>query len=438
MSKFKWGVATAAYQIEGAANEGGRSPSIWDKHCEVPGNIRNGDSGLVACDHYHRYKEDVEIMHWMGVDTYRLSISWSRVLPNGIGEVNQEGIEFYSNLIDELLSKGIEPFVTLYHWDLPQVLQEKGGWLNREVADWFAYYTEVLTEHLGDRVNHWITINEPHCICWFGFLKGWFAPGVKDLNSAVTAAHHVLLAHGRAVRVINKALPSAKVGFAPGLTPCVPASDSAADIAAAHRQDGYDIRWFMDPVYGKGYPQDVVDIFGINPPIVGDDMEVIATPTDFLGVNFYLRSVIADDPDGEFLKIKGVDPVDSKYTGMGWEICAPAFKDLLIRVKNDYAPKEIYITENGSAWDDVVELDGSVNDVDRIEYLELHLEQMQLAINEGVPIKGYFAWSFMDNFEWTFGYEKRFGLVRVDYDTLQRTPKASAHRYREIIRAANQ
>ncbi len=438
MSDFKWGVATAAFQIEGAANEDGRAPSIWDKFCEVPGNIRNGDNGLVACDHYHRYKEDVEIMDWMAVDAYRFSVSWSRVLPNGIGEVNQAGIAFYSNLVDELLAKGIEPFLTIYHWDLPQALQEKGGWLNREAADWFAYYTEVLVANLGDRVKNWITINEPHCICWFGFLKGWFAPGVQDLNSAVTAAHHVLLAHGRAVRVINKLLPEAKVGIAPGLTPCVPATQSPEDIAAAARQDGYDIRWFMDPVYGKGYPKDIVEIFGITPPIVADDMEVISTPTDFLGVNFYLRSVIADDPDGEFLKIKGIDPADSKYTGMGWEICAPAFKDLLVRIKNDYAPKEIFITENGSAWDDVVQADGSINDVDRIEYLELHLQQMQKAISEGVPVKGYFAWSFMDNFEWTFGYEKRFGLVRVDYDTLKRTPKASAHRYREIIRVANQ
>jgi beta-glucosidase len=228
-------------------------------------------------------------------------------------------------------------------------------------------------------------------------------------------------------------LPEAKVGIAPGLTPCVSATQSPEDIAAAARQDGYDIRWFMDPVYGKGYPKDIVEIFGITPPIVADDMDVISTPTDFLGVNFYLRSVIADDPNGEFLKIKGIDPADSKYTGMGWEICAPAFKDLLVRIKNDYSPKEIFITENGSAWDDVVQADGSINDVDRIEYLELHLEQMQKAISEGVPVKGYFAWSFMDNFEWTFGYEKRFGLIRVDYDTLKRTPKASAHRYREII-----
>ncbi|MEY2672185.1 MAG: hypothetical protein RLZZ508_62 [Actinomycetota bacterium] len=438
MSDFKWGVATAAFQIEGAANEDGRAPSIWDKFCEVPGNIRNGDNGLVACDHYHRYKEDVEIMDWIGVNAYRFSVSWSRVLPNGIGEVNPAGIAFYSNLVDELLAKGIEPFLTIYHWDLPQALQEKGGWLNREAADWFAYYTEVLVANLGDRVKNWITINEPHCICWFGFLKGWFAPGVQDLNSAVTAAHHVLLAHGRAVRVINKLLPEAKVGIAPGLTPCVPATQSPEDIAAAARQDGYDIRWFMDPVYGKGYPKDIVEIFGITPPILDDDMEVISTPTDFLGVNFYLRSVIADDPDGEFLKIKGIDPADSKYTGMGWEICAPAFKDLLVRIKNDYSPKEIFITENGSAWDDVVQADGSINDVDRIEYLELHLEQMRKAISEGVPVKGYFAWSFMDNFEWTFGYEKRFGLVHVDYDTLKRTPKASAHRYREIIRVANQ
>lgn len=438
MSDFKWGVATAAYQIEGAANEGGRTPSIWDKFCEEPGRINNGDSGLVACDHYHRYQEDVGIMKWMGVDSYRFSISWSRVLPNGIGEVNPEGIKFYSDLLDELLANGIEPFVTIYHWDLPQVLHEQGGWLNREVADWFEDYTKVLVENFGSRVKHWITINEPHCVCWFGYLKGWFAPGITDLNSAITAVHHVLLAHGKAVRVIKATYPDSKVGIAPGLTPCVPASDSPEDVAAASRQDGYDIRWFLDPVYGKGYPKDIIGIFGIQPPIGTGDMEIISTPTDFLGVNFYLRSVIANDPDGGMLRIKGLDPVDSKYTGMGWEICAPALRDLLVRVKNDYAPKEIFITENGSAWDDEVLADGSINDVNRVEYLEQHLEQVELAIKDGVPVKGYFAWSFMDNFEWTFGYSKRFGLVHVDYETQKRTPKASALRYREIIRVANQ
>lgn len=437
MSDFKWGVATAAFQIEGASAEGGRTKSIWDVFCEIPGKIQNGDDGTVACDHYHRYEEDLEIMKWMGVNSYRFSVSWNRILPNGVGEVNHAGIDFYNRLIDSMISKGIEPLLTIYHWDLPQALHEKGGWLNRESADWFETYTKVLVEHFGDRVKNWITINEPHCVVWFGYLRGWFAPGIADRQSALTAGHHVLLAHGKAVRAIKAVYPNSNVGMAPGLTPCVPASDSPEDIAAAKLQDDFEIAWWLDPIYGKGYPTNIIEKFGLTPPVVEGDMEIISTPTDFLGVNFYLRSIIAADPTDEFLGVKGVDLPDAKYTAMGWEICAPAFKDLLVRVTQTYAPKEIFITENGSAWDDVVEEDGSINDVDRIEYLEQHLEAMNDAKLAGAPINGYFAWSFMDNFEWGHGYSKRFGLVRVDYDTLKRTPKASAYKYREIVRAAN-
>lgn len=433
MSKFLWGAATAAYQIEGAAKSDGRSPSIWDTFSETPGKTHQGDTGLVACDHYNRYPEDVQIMKWMGVNAYRFSISWTRILPDGIGSVNQAGIDFYNRLIDELLAQGIEPWITIYHWDLPQVLQDRGGWVNRECADWFAEYTQVLVENFGDRVNNWITINEPHCTAWFGYFRGWFAPGIADLQASIDAAHHLLLGHGKAVRVIKKRYPHANVGFAPGLTPVEAASESVEDLAAARFMDGYDIRWFMDPVYGRGYPQDVIDRLGVQPPVLDDDLEVIATPTDFLGVNFYLRQVMKADPENEFFGVGGVDIPNAKVTGMGWEVHPQSLTNLLMRIDQDYAPAEIYITENGSAWDDIIDTQNRIEDIDRVEYLRDHLTAMQVAIDSGVPVNGYFAWSLLDNFEWTAGYSKRFGLIYVDYETMERHPKQSAHWYRQHI-----
>ena len=430
--EFKWGAATAAFQIEGAASRDGRGPSIWDTFCAEPGRVLNGDTGEVACGHYDRLEEDLDLLQWLGVDAYRFSVSWSRVLPEGTGAVNETGLAFYERLVDGLLARGIEPWLTVYHWDLPQALQDRGGWLNRDSADWFAQYAGLLAERLGDRVKRWITVNEPHCVVWFGHHRGWFAPGIADLQSALDAGHHLLLGHGLAARAIRARVPDALVGFAPGLTPVDAASDSEADVAAARFMDGYDIRWFLDPVYGRGYPEDVIERFGMRPPVQEGDLDIIATPTDFLGVNFYLRQIVAADPSGEF-GVTGVDPVGTEVTAMGWEIHPESLTRLLLRLQRDYQPRELFITENGSAWDDVVTAEGGIDDAARVDYLERHLAAVESAHEQGVLVNGYFAWSLMDNFEWTQGYSKRFGLVYVDYSTLRRTPKASAHRYRQLI-----
>lgn len=434
MSEFLWGAATAAYQIEGAAALGGRSPSIWDTFSATPGRTHQGDTGAIACDHYHRFEADLDLISELGLDSYRFSISWSRLLPEGIGEINHEGINFYNSLIDGLVARGITPFITLYHWDLPRVLQEKGGWNNRECAWWFENFARVCAEQFGDRVKHWITINEPHCVAWFGNFRGWHAPGISDLQTSINVAHHLLLGHGLATRVIHKIVTDSKVGIAPGMTPVYPASDSPEDEAAAEFMDGYDIRWFLDPIYGRGYPKVVLERFNKVPPIQHGDMEIIATPTDFLGVNFYLKQTVKSSSESNFFGVEGVDTPGTPVTAMGWEINPESFAELLIRIVREYSPKEIYITENGSAWDDKLD-DGRVEDHGRIAYLKEHVNSMQVAMNSGVPVKGYFAWSLLDNFEWTFGYSKRFGLIYVDFESLERIPKASAHWYSEFIQA---
>jgi beta-glucosidase len=432
VSDFLWGAATAAYQIEGAADSGGRTPSIWDTFAKTPGNIHNGDTGEVACDHYHRYEEDLDLMAELGLKAYRFSISWSRVLPTFDGPPNPEGIAFYSSLIDGLIARGITPFLTIYHWDLPQYLHDRGGWNNRESVEWFARYTHILVEAFGDRVKHWITINEPHCAAWFGHHRGWFAPGIADLQTALNVAHHILLAHGHATQAIHENIEGSKVGFAPGLTPVYPATQSPEDLAAAAFMDAYDIRWFMDPIYGKGYPVQALERFGLTPPIHDGDMEIIATPTDFLGVNFYLKQVVKAAPGSGFFDVDGVDTPGTPVTGMGWEINPEALTDLLLRINRDYPVKEIFITENGSAWPDEV-IDGAVNDSLRIKYFSEHLEAVHSAIELGVPVHGYFAWSLLDNFEWTHGYSKRFGLIYIDYPTQRRIIKSSGRWYADYI-----
>lgn len=434
--EFSWGVATAAYQIEGAADREGRTPSIWDVFAHTSGKTHNGDTGDVACAHYDLWESDLDRLQWLGVTAYRFSVSWSRVLPDGTGAVNPAGIEFYSRLIDGLLERGITPWLTIYHWDLPQVLHERGGWLNRECSDWFAEYTQVLIDHFGDRITNWITINEPHCVAWFGYYRGWFAPGITDLQSSIDVSHHLLLAHGKAARLIKSQLPEARVGIAPGLTPVEPATDSDADRAAAARMDGYDIRWFLDPVYGRGYPQDVIQQLGVVVPILDGDLEIIASPTDFLGVNYYLRSVVKDAPADGFLDVDGVDDPDAEMTAMGWEIYPQGLTDLLVRLTQEYAVPSIFITENGSAWNDEVTTAGAVHDAARISYLARHLAAVEAAVQAGAPVDGYFAWSFMDNFEWNSGYAKRFGLFYVDYPTQERIPKDSAYWYRAHIAGA--
>lgn len=436
---FVWGAATSSYQIEGAVHADGRGPSIWDTFCRVPGKVLHGDHGDVACDHYHRLDDDLDLMASLGLQAYRFSIAWPRVLPNGTGPVNEAGLAFYDRLVDGLLARGITPFVTLYHWDLPQALQDRGGWEHRDTVLAFVDYARIVAERLGDRVHHWITHNEPWVVSFLGNLEGVHAPGNTDLATALQVAHHVLLSHGLAVPVIRAAAPGAEVGITVNLGLGRARTDSPADLAAIRSLDGYANRWFLDPLYGLGYPADMVAQFGDAMPAVTDaDLDAIATPTDFLGINSYNPSVVrpADDPTNPL----GFDPLTPdemiaegySLTAMGWPIVPEAFGQLLTRVARDYEVPAIYITENGAAFDDEL-VDGAVDDQPRVHYFQGHLAALRLALDEGAPVRGYFAWSLMDNFEWAWGYEKRFGLVHVDYDTLARTPKASALWYRDTI-----
>ncbi|WP_375155051.1 GH1 family beta-glucosidase [Micromonospora sp. 4G55] len=433
---FRWGVATSAYQIEGAVRADGRAPSIWDTFCEVPGAVDNGDTGAVACDHYHRWPEDVALMRQLGVGAYRFSVAWPRVRPDGVGRVNPAGLDFYDRLVDAVLAAGIRPVVTLYHWDLPQALQDRGGWPERSTAEAFADYAAVVAARLGDRVTDWCTVNEPLCVAWIGHLEGRMAPGERDLARAVRTAHHVLLGHGLATQAVRAhAARPAAIGPVLNLSPCEPASDRPADVAAARRMDGHVNRWWLDPLHGRGYPADMLATYGVEPPVRGDDLTVIATPTDFLGVNYYFRQVVADDPDGPPPYARQVPVPGATQTAMGWEAYPAGLEDLLVAVTEEYAPARIMVTESGAAWPDRVTAEGTVEDPERTAYLEGHLAACAAARERGVPLDGYFAWSLLDNFEWAYGYDKRFGLVHVDYATQRRTVKASGLRYAELIRA---
>ena len=432
MSDFIWGVATSSYQIEGAANEDGRGKSIWDTFCKVPGKVANFDNGDIACDHYHRFKEDLDLMKWMGVKAYRFSVAWPRVIPDGVGRVNEMGLDFYDRLIDSSLEREIAPWLTMYHWDLPEALQLRGGWNNREVVEWFGEYGEVLTSRFGDRVKNWMTLNEPFCSAWLGHLYGDMAPGIKDLQTALNVSHNLLMSHGLACQVIRSNVSEANVGIVINVTPAVPATDSQVDSNAAQLADGFDNRWFLDPVFGRTYPADVIDALGASPEIHSGDMELIAQDLDFLGVNFYFRQTVAADQNSKPLPIRSVNRENVKKTAMNWEVHPQAFEEILLRISKEYSPKAIYITENGSAWNDEV-INGEIIDDERIDYLVRHLDAMRSARNQGAPILGYFAWSFLDNFEWAYGYEKRFGLIYVDYKTQTRTPKKSALFYRQLL-----
>jgi beta-glucosidase len=342
-------------------------------------------------------------------------------------------MDFYDRLIDGALERGITPWPTLYHWDLPQALQDKGGWNNRECAHWFAEYSYLMAEAFSDRVKNWVTINEPFCSAWLGHLYGVMAPGIKDLQTGINASHHLLLGHGLAVRAIREAASDVKVGITLNFTPAITIGDSEEDQRAVQLADGFDNRWFGDPVFKASYPQDLVSAFNKEVPIHAGDMQIISTPVDFLGLNYYFRQTVAYDPSAQPLPYKQVTAPNVERTGMGWEVHAQTFTELLTRINKDYAPKEIFITENGSAWDDEV-VNGKVDDPNRVRYLERHIDAMFDAKKQGVPISGYFAWSLMDNYEWAYGYAKRFGLIYVDYPTQQRIPKTSAYYYRERIK----
>ena len=432
---FTWGAATASYQIEGAWEEDGKGESIWDRFSHTPGKVANGDTGDVACDHYHRWPEDLALMKEIGLNAYRFSIAWSRILPDGRGKVNQAGLDLYSRLVDALLEANIEPYVTLYHWDLPQRLQDEGGWPARMIVDAFYEYADVLSRALGDRVHNWITFNEPFVSAFTGYLEGRHAPGIKDQHQALAASHHLLLSHGMAVPVLRQNSPGASVGITLNLTPQEPASPSVADRKASTWKDGYINRWFLDPLVGRAYPQDMVDAYGDEMEFVqAEDLEIISTPIDFLGINYYMRGINRSTqiPEEENAP-RTVFPND-EFTEMNWEVYPDGMYQMLGRLHFDYNFPAIYITENGMACKDQVGPDGQVDDPARLSYLKRHLEKVHQAIAIGVPVKGYFTWSLLDNFEWAHGYAKRFGLIYVDYETQQRIPKSSAKWYAQVVR----
>jgi beta-glucosidase len=429
---FVWGVATSSYQIEGATEADGRGVSIWDTFAATPGKIADGSSGAVACDHYHRWEDDLDLMQGLGVQAYRFSVAWPRVIPAGRGAVHPLGLDFYDRLVDGLLARGIEPHVTLYHWDLPQPLQDVGGWANRGIVDAFVAYADAVTGRLGDRVRSYATLNEPWCSAFLGYDVGEHAPGLRDRKLGLQASHHLLLAHGSALPVMRRNAPQARHGIVLNLYPAHPASDSPEDAAAAHRFDGFFNRWYLDPLLRGAYPDDMWRGYGAMAPAVEPgDLETIARPLDFLGVNYYSRAVLASDPSDAETGMRTVE-VEAERTAMGWEVYPEGLTELLVRLTRDYPVPPLYVTENGAAYPDEL-VDGRVDDVDRVRFLERHVEALRAALAQGVDVRGYFAWSLLDNFEWSHGYGKRFGLVHVDFDTLVRTPKRSAHWYADTI-----
>ncbi len=438
---FLWGTATSSYQIEGAWAEDGKAESIWDRFSHTPGKIRDNTNGDIACDHYHRWPEDIRLMKDLGLQAYRFSIAWPRILPAGRGKVNQAGLDFYNRLVDGLLAAGITPFVTLYHWDLPQALQDEGGWPVRSTAEAFVEYADVVSRSLGDRVQNWITHNEPWCISFLSHQIGEHAPGHQDWYEALAAAHHTLLSHGWAVPAIRRNSPFAEVGITLNFSHCEAACFSEHDRKLAREFDGYFNRWFLDPLYGRRYPADKVAFYQETSKALPNgldfvqpgDYEAIAARTDFLGVNYYTREVFRDHSAPDNLPQTVFAAPHSERTDMGWEVYADGLYHLLNRLHFEYQTPKLYVTENGCSYADGPDAAGRVADQRRIDFLAAHFTAAQRAIQNGVPLEGYFVWSLMDNFEWAWGYKQRFGLVWVDFETQQRIPKDSALWYRDVI-----
>ncbi|MFT9599734.1 GH1 family beta-glucosidase [Mesobacillus sp.] len=433
---FIFGTATSSYQIEGAYKEDGRSLSIWDTFSRTPGNVFNMDNGDIACDHYHLYEKDIEILKTLGVDSYRFSIAWPRIFPEQ-GKYNEAGMNFYKNLITRLIENGIKPAVTLYHWDLPMWAHEQGGWTNRESVNWFMEYAEKCFEELDEHVEMWITHNEPWCAGFLGYHQGVHAPGHTNMEEALKAVHHILLSHGEAVSLLNgKFASSTPVGITLNLSPMYPASNSANDRLAANNADGYTNRWFLDPVLKGSYPVDMMNLFSKYVHsfdfIQEGDLEKISIVCDFFGINFYNRSLVKFNAASDFLYTSAYS--DYPKTGMGWDISPVEFKDLIRRLRQEYTKLPIYITENGAAFDDQVSEDNSVHDPERQNYIEQHIKAVAELNEEDMNIAGYYQWSLLDNFEWAFGYEKRFGITYVDFETQERILKDSGYRYAEIIK----
>lgn len=430
---FIFGTATAAYQIEGAISEDGRTPSIWDAFTQKPGAVKNGDNGSVACNNYHLYREDIELMHKLGTDSYRFSISWPRIFPEN-GKYNPEGMKFYKNVVARLKEKGIKAAVTIYHWDLPMWAQQCGGWLNRECAGWFVEFASKCFEELDGDVDMWITHNEPWCASFLSYHTGEHAPGHHNLQEAVAAAHNILLSHGMAVKKYRELGGKHRIGITLNLMPVYARTDSTADRLAARMRDGYQNRWFLEPIFKRNYPEDMLALFAARTAADYDfiregDMSTIGMPVDFIGINYYTRGCVEYSPESQLLN-KGAAS-ELKKTDMDWDVCPDALEDILREVRT-YTSIPIYITENGSAWKDTLK-DGAVHDAERTDYLMAHLNEVEKLNREGFGIAGYFCWSFMDNFEWAYGYSERFGLVYVDYKTQKRIPKDSFYAYRDFI-----
>lgn len=436
---FLWGAATSSYQIEGAVKEGGRLPSIWDKFCYEPGRIEDGTNGDEACDHYHRWEADLDLMKSLNLKAYRFSIAWPRVMPKGTGAINPDGVKFYNNLIDGLLKRGIEPWVTLYHWDLPLALDEHGGWLNREVVDQFTAYAREMVKLFGDRVKHWITHNEPWCVSHLGYRTGEHAPGLKDSRKAYIAAHHVLMSHGKAVPAMREVHKDLHIGITLNLCPAYPASGSTIDAEATKKFDGEFNRWYLDPVFKGQYPEDMLPFASKDCGPQGmdfvkpGDTAMMNVATDFFGINYYSRAVIRGDEHAPGQLPRTLSQSE-EVTDMGWEISPKGLEDVLVRVQNDYHPQKIYVTENGCAYADGPDAKGSIADQRRLTYLADHFKAAENAIARGAKLAGFFVWSLFDNFEWAFGYKKRFGIVWVDYETQERIPKSSALWYANVIK----
>lgn len=435
---FLWGTATSAYQVEGAASEDGRGESIWDRFSHTPGKTFNGDTGDIACDHYHRYKRDVGIMNDLGLKAYRFSISWPRIFPNGKGAINQKGVDFYNRLVDELLSKGIEPMVTLYHWDLPQALQDGGGWDNRDTIGCFADYGYRMFNILGDRVKLWTTHNEILSSAFLGNATGEYAPGFADIALAVRVSHHMLVSHATTVNAFRQSdCRKGKIGIVQYSSDIYPATSSPEDAETARLVDGICNRWFWDPVMKGSYPQDILDFFERNYRLrairPGDETLFKENPVDFLGVNYYTRFIVKKSSDPHKMGYDTVVPEGSDVTDIGWEIYPRGLYNVLMRIHKDYKSPLVYVTENGAAYDDPPASGKIIRDGKRIDYLKRHLAEIRKAMDGGANVKGYFLWSLMDNFEWSHGFSQRFGIVHVDFKTLARSFRQSSLWYRDII-----
>ena len=444
---FLWGTATAAYQVEGAVEEDGRGASIWDTFSHTPGKVVHGDTGDIACDQYHRLGEDLDLMSSLGIKAYRFSVAWPRIQPEGSGQVNKKGLDYYRRLVDGLRDRGIEPMLTLYHWDLPQALEDRGGWTSRETSERFAEYAGVVYEEFADSVKYWITLNEPWVSAWLGYGAGVHAPGVKDTGKALSATHHLLLGHGIALQEMRSlGREDNQLGVTLNLSPTRPATDEKADVEASRRVDGNANRIFLDPLFRGEYPEDVLDYYSSDNDfsfVRDGDLEVVSAPLDFLGVNYYMRHTVVDDRGDsdpkiamrfEDLEAATVLPPGAETTAMGWPVEPDGLTEILVRLHEEYAQLPLYVTENGVAVHDYVDPEGNVDDEERVAFLDAHFRAVHDAMEQGVDLRGYMAWSLLDNFEWAEGYSKRFGIVYVDYGTQRRIPKASARWYADVVR----